>query len=122
MGSWGFGVFESDASKDFVADIIEDFSDEIEEALDSYSSEASYQESDESVLVLVTLIQSICERAGSAPPELEMVQTWKKKYVRAFDMFGRKQWNLEAQLERKKVVVKCFDSLISDSTNFWSED
>lgn len=122
MGSWGSGVFESDASKDLVADIIEDFSDEVEEALDSYTSEASYQDSDDSVLVLVALIQSICEKAGSAPPELETVQTWKKKYVKAFDMFGRSQRNLEAQNERKKVVVKCFESLIVDSTEFWSED
>ena len=36
MGRWGNGIFESDKAKDYVADIIDDFIDEIEYAIESF--------------------------------------------------------------------------------------
>ncbi len=123
MGSWGNGIFESDNAKDYVADIIDDFIEEIEDAIATIQDKNTYAEYDEALLVLVSLIEAICQKVGSAPPERDAVVRWKKRYLEAFDQYGPEQWiSLNSIHARRKEIVKCFQSLIDISVNYSDEE
>ncbi len=123
MGSWGNGIFESDDAKDCVADIIDEFVEEIEDAIESLEGKSTYLEYENAILVLVSLIEVICQKAGSAPPERNAVIRWKKLYLEAFDKYGPEQWlSLESLYERRKEIIKCFQSLIEISVDYSDEE
>lgn len=122
MGSWGYGIFDSDSASDFLGDIIEEYREGIESSLEEIDSENEYDEQNEEVLVLVKLIHIICKKSGSAYPEQIEIEEWHNKFMMLFNKYSSGTWLTSEDLDaRKKVIEETFSSLILDSSEFWSE-
>lgn len=122
MGSWGYGVFDSDGALDFIGDIVDKYCEAIDESFKTIEDESSFNSENEDILVLVRLLDVICNESGAAFPDVKLVECWKEKYTPLFEKYAPANWlHTEDMVNRRKVIQDTFNSLIKDTKEFWKE-
>jgi hypothetical protein len=132
MGTWAEGNFDNDEAGEYVDELIEHFSENIEEILDDAErggldetrlSIAFVSEGEGRLMPSVELIALLAERYNAAPPKEETVHKWRERYLKVYDKqidgLDPKSGYKEA---RRKTIEKTFEWLESLSRTSWSEE
>ena len=119
MGTWGPGVFQNDDALEFADSLAEDFYARIEEFFAEDEPEFFDYGEGEIIprLALFTHLSRLAYDAVDpvgrcAPPQLEIVREWKRRYLEGFDA-GIDQFESDPDYkrERRSLVVGVFEDL-----------
>ncbi len=121
MGTWGTGNFDSDGALDFVAELTNQLVGRIEQCF--AEGRANLDEDGEDVIVPSVQILSILhEHCDAAPPEVEMVSTWKQRYLLIYDeQIDALDPQPGYKVERRRIIEETFDTLEKQARDFWSD-
>ena len=121
MGTWGECNFDNDGALDYLGGIIDQLTNHIE-GLFKKGSYADLDECGESELIpSVHIIALLVEQCNGVPPELNMILSWKKKYLALFNKQIDDLADEEFKNARREVIIKTFEKLEQFSSEFWSE-
>ncbi len=125
MGYWGYGNFEGDGPRDFLADMICVWERIIDHVLAGEMKEAGayfgpdarpircqgQEVIDEIVMPTTEIMIAVAERfACDYLPSPEKVAGWKAEALRVFDIEGIVGWDAGPE-ERRQVIEETFDRL-----------
>ena len=121
MGTWGTGNFDSDDALDFVFELTTQLVEKIE--LYFAKGATSLVEDGEAVIMPSVQILSILrEHCEAAPPEVEVVNTWKQRYLLIYDeQIDALDPQPGYKAERRKIIEETFDTLEKQARDFWSD-
>jgi hypothetical protein len=114
MGTWGSGNFDQDASRDLLADLIEDLSEKARSIVADKMRLAPDEDGVSALVPLIAIIHVLSKELRSASvPSANEVATWKGHYLSAFDEQMPSMADEAFYKERRAVVEKTFDDLIA---------
>jgi hypothetical protein len=122
MDHWPTGNFDTEGAQEYVAELIEELVDIIEEVLDD--DERFRLDDDAECLLMpsIELIALLCERYGASPPKVKKIERWRKKYLKMYD---KQIDDLEPppgyKEGRRQVIVKTFAWLEAISQSYHEE-
>ena len=120
MGTWAEGNFDNDGALDYLGDIINQFTTNIEDLFKSGTS-AGLDECGESELMpSVEIISILCEKCNGVPPKEKVLERWKKKYLEIYDsQIDGLSPKADYKQKRRKVIEETFNKLLEQSQDFW---
>jgi hypothetical protein len=119
MGTWAAGNFSNDGSLDYVGDLIDQLTNTIVGCFNNGNS--ALDEGGESELMpSVAIIKILSEQCGAAPPEPDVIEDWRSKYLAIYDdQIDGLDPKPDFKVERRKVIDETFAELIRLATKFW---
>ena len=119
MGTWAEGNFDNDGALDYLGDIINQITSNIEDIFKSGTA-AGLDECGESELMPgVEIISILCEKCNGVPPEVDVVNRWKKKYLQIYDsQIDKLGADADYKIKRRKIIEDTFNKLLEQSKNF----
>jgi predicted RNase H-like nuclease (RuvC/YqgF family) len=121
MGTWGAGNFESDGALDFLSDLMTRLTNTINTCFNDGKADLD-EGGEEELMPSVAIIKLLAEKCRATPPETDVVESWRKRYLQIYDeQIDDLRPNLEYKTERRKIIDTTFTDLIDLSRQFRSE-
>jgi hypothetical protein len=119
MHPWQEGNFDGAGAREFLAELIDDLVETIEEVFDK---KRLTLDDGEGVLVpSVELIALLCERYNAKPPKVKKIQKWRRKYLKLYDaQIDELQPPGDYKEKRRQVIDKTFAWLESVAASYYA--
>jgi len=120
MGTWAEGNFDNDGALDYLGDLINQLTSNIEDIFKSATA-AGLDECGESELMPgVEIIYLLCKNCNGVPPKEDNINRWKTDYLHIFDtQIDALTPKSDYKIKRRKVIETTFDDLLVYSQEFW---
>ena len=124
MGAWGEEIFENDNALDCLGDVIDSFSESIEEWFEhGVEDSTDYNNTYEgNIGPLIFMLNRLCETCPVHPPEPEKVKEWDEKFFIAYDINAAEGWGEESATLRRKLFKREFIKLLELSKSYHDEN
>lgn len=120
MPTFGAGNFDSDGAMDYLGETMESFIERVEKCFSQAGCVALDEDGESVIMPTMELMAILAEECGAAPPQPAVVNTWREKYLQAFDQQIDELEPLTAyKNERRRVIEQTFDRLETQARKFW---
>ncbi len=119
MGTWAEGNFDNDEAQDYLGDLIDQFTETINETLDDEHRSRLDEEGEAVIMPSVELIALLAERYHMAPPELATIHDWRDRYLAIYDaQIDELDPQGDYKTKRRKTIEKTFQWLVGLAESF----
>ncbi|EAQ82689.1 DUF4259 domain-containing protein [Blastopirellula marina] len=121
MGTFGTGVFDNDGALDFVCEMVSQLTDKINTCFEDGSADLE-EEGDAVLLPAVAVISLLAKNCHAAPPDLEVIYSWRERFLAIYDQqIDDLDPEPAYKAERRQVVEATFEDLVTLAKMFAEE-
>ena len=120
MGTWSVGNFDNDGALDYLGDIINQITENIEDIFKSGDAADLEQCGESELMPGVEIISILSEKCNAVPPKEDTVNRWKRDYLKIYDsQIDSLGASKKFKINRRKVIEDTFNILLELSKDFW---